>query len=481
MDLLTELKRNATVVNSKGGRYYETTYNYNLDIFAGISRYNDEQELIKKYKKALQEDEIVALANLLYILDIREGKGERTIFKTLFKYLCRENKEAALKILPFIGELGRWDYVLEGLDTQIENEVVKLIKDTLEKDKQSEQPTLLAKWLPTHRSHNKNNEQAKKLCKKLNLTEKQYRQMLTELRKKLKLIENNLTKMEYSTIDFEKVPAKAMLKYVKAFERRCPRKYKEYLEKLEKSEAKINTNGLFCYEIINRIMKNGEEDSTIYDAMWKNQKDILKGIDKNILVMADTSASMTTFNNLPFATSIGLAIYIAERNTGIFKDYFLTFSDEPKLAQVVGKTITEKVQNIKTIVANTDIDKAFELLFETAKKNNIPQEELPTHIIIISDMEFDDGVYSKGGTNFEGWKKAFAESGYKLPQIIFWNVAGKIEGLPVTQYENDVIMVAGFSTSILDNLLELENYTPAASMMQKLDKYIKLLMPNRTN
>ena len=178
MDLLDLMKQNSTISNTKDGKYYQTSYDANLDIFAGISRYNDTDEIIKKFKKALAENETLALANLLYILDIRSGKGERLLFKTIFRNLCQENKKLALLILPKISELGRWDYILEGLDTQIDAEVVDLIKNQLQEDKKSDMPSLLAKWLPSHRTHNINNETAKKLTQKLKITEKEYRQTL---------------------------------------------------------------------------------------------------------------------------------------------------------------------------------------------------------------------------------------------------------------------------------------------------------------
>ena len=157
MSYLEELEKNTTTTNTKGSQYYKTTYDANLNIFAGISRYNDTDEIIRKYKKALAEDQTLALANLLYILDIRNGKGERLIFKTIFKYLCQNEKELSLKILPKISEYGRWDYILEGLDTSIDEEVINLIKKQIELDKTSDNPTLLAKWLPSHRTHNVKN------------------------------------------------------------------------------------------------------------------------------------------------------------------------------------------------------------------------------------------------------------------------------------------------------------------------------------
>ena len=214
----------------------------------------DTDEIIRKYKIAFEEDKTLALANLLYILDIRDGKGERLLFKTIFGYLCKNEKESALKILPLISKLGRWDYILEGLDTQIDEEVVNLIKKQLEEDKVSDTPSLLAKWLPSHRTHNTVNETAKIIIKKLNITEEEYRKTLSSIRKKLSLIETKLTDKNYAEIDFEKVPTKAMLKYRKAFNVHCQDAYSMYLEQVANGEKKINTTGLYCYEIIRDII-----------------------------------------------------------------------------------------------------------------------------------------------------------------------------------------------------------------------------------
>ena len=342
MSYLENLEQNSTIINTKGGKYYASSYNTNLDIFAGLSRYNDTDEIITKFKKALEENKTLALANLLYILDIRGGKGERLLFKTIFRYLCQNEKKLALIILPKIPDLGRWDYILEGLDTLIDKDVVDMIKKQLKKDKNSENPSLMAKWLPSHRTHNIKNDIAKDIIKKLEITEKEYRTTLTKIRKKLKLIEINLTNRDYENINFEKVPTKAMLKYRQSFNRNCSKKYAEYFAAVEKGEKKINTNGLYCYEIVKDIILKLPVNRDLLNVMWKNQKDILNGYDKNIMVIADTSGSMQVPYNLPLSNSIGLAIYIAERNNGIFKNHFITFSENPQMRHIVGKDIVDK-------------------------------------------------------------------------------------------------------------------------------------------
>lgn len=475
MNLLNGMKKNTTITNTKGSQYYVSTYDSNLDVFSMLSRYNSEEEIIRLFNNALNEDENLALANLLYILDIRGGKGERRIFKIIFKELCINHISSALKVLPFISELGRYDYILVGIDTPINDAVISLIKEQLDIDLKSERPSLLAKWLPSHRTHNVNSVIAKKIMKGLNMSEKEYRKTLSVLRNKIDIVEKSLTNKRYENIDFSKIPTKAMLKYTNAYIKRMPEKYSEYKNQVKSGEMKINTDGLFSYEIVKKLLGSSNIDDELCDLMWNNQNDVLKGCNTNVLVMADTSRSMMCYGGIPYATSIGLALYTAERNSGIFKNHFITFSDKPYLCEVKGKTIKDKINNIPLIVADTNIDKAFELILNTAKQNHINQTELPSHLLIISDMEFDCGVYSKGGTNFDGWKQAFKEEGYSLPKIIFWNVAGRTNGVPVTKFDKDVAMISGFSTNILENLLTIENYTPNNIMLDKLAIYLEML------
>ncbi len=478
MNLIDGIKSKNYIENTKGGKYYSSTYNKNLDVFSMLSRYNPSDEIIRMFNNAVLEDEDLALANLLYILDIRNGKGERLLFKTIFKDLCLNNPALAVRVLPFIGELGRYDYILEGLKTPVEDKVIKLIKDTLEVDLKSDKPSLLAKWLPSHRTHGKNNELAKIIWKKLGITEKEYRVTLAKLRSKINIIEKNLTNGDYGRIDFKEVPTKAFLRYNYVFQEKMSKEYEDYKKLVQTGKEKINTNGLYVYEIIKKILWEIPIDDELFDLMWKNQKDLLKDVNSNILVIADTSASMESYGYIPLATSIGLAIYTAERNNGIFKNHFITFSDNPLLEEVVGNTIKEKVQNVKTYIGCTDIDKVFELILNVALENKLKQEDLPSHLLIISDMEFDAGVKSQHGTNFETWKKSFNEKGYKLPNIIFWNVAGFTQGVPVTKFTQDVALVSGFSTNILENIFNLEHYNPQDFMLEKLSIYLEMLGVN---
>ena len=182
--------------------------------------------------------------------------------------------------------------------------------------------------------------------KKLGMSEKEYRQMLSKLRAKINIVEKNLTTRNYDSIKFEAVPTKAMMKYNRTFDREINERFTEYKKSLVKGEKKINTTGLFCYEVVKKVLSHSC-DEAILNAMWNTQKSIEIG-DKNILVVADTSGSMMMYDCLPYASALGLAIYTAERNKGIFKDKFITFSSRPLLQEVKGNSIAEKVLNIKS-------------------------------------------------------------------------------------------------------------------------------------
>ena len=71
MNLLESLEQNSLVLNTKGGKYYHTSYNSNLDLYAGISRFNTNKEIINSFSAAYNENRVLALANLLYFLDIK--------------------------------------------------------------------------------------------------------------------------------------------------------------------------------------------------------------------------------------------------------------------------------------------------------------------------------------------------------------------------------------------------------------------------
>ena len=452
--------------------YYYTTYCNNLDLFTLATRYKENYELIALFDKAYKEDRDVAIMNLLYILDIREGKGERRIFKILFHHLCSINKALAKKVLYLISDLGRYDYILFTEGTNLWKETINIIKSQLESDLNNEHPSLLAKWMPSVRTHNINNPMAIKIASDLGINIKEYRKALTNLRNKLKIVELNLTNKDYDSINYENVPSVAMLRYNNAFIKHDEKRFIEYKESLKKDNKKINTSVLAPYQIIKEAIKTNS-DKELVNELWKNQKDVIDGDDQNVLVVADTSGSMFSDNNLPISTALALAIYIAERNKGIFHNTFINFSDNPTFQYLNGESLSEKLSRINydNWTGTTNIDRALEMILEATKKSD--KSECPSHLVIISDMEFDGSIYKK--PNYKHWKEKYEKFNLTMPKVIFWCVSPNQKGVPVTRHENNTCIVSGFSQNIFKEILNIEKYNPCDAMLEILEKYRKYL------
>ena len=338
--------------------------------------------------------------------------------------------------------------------------------------------SLLAKWLP---SVNASNAQtvfyAKRIARFLGMSDAQYRKTLVKLREHIRIIENSLREKDYS-FDYSKQPSKAMFKYRKAFYRNDGERYGEFMNKVSRGEAQLHTGTLTPYEIIKPFFydKVGEQEASAIDATWNAQEDFTR--DENALVVIDGSGSMYSRTDpMPATVALSLGIYYAERNTGAFRNHFITFSERPQLVEIKGKTILEKVRYCSQYneVANTNIQKVFELILQTAVKNKVPQSEMPSTLYIISDMEFDYCTKGAELTNFEYAKKIFAEAGYQLPKVVFWNVQSRNQQQPVTQNEEGVALVSGCSPRIF-NMLQSGNLSPLGYVLEILgtERYAKI-------
>lgn len=467
--MFKEILENESVsLNTKGGLYYETSFDANLDLFVLGTRFKEEKELINLFDKAYLEDKILATSILLYNLDIREGKGERRIFKILFHNLCNKDIELAKKVLYLIPELGRYDYILETNNTKLWDTTINIIKDTLKEDLSKDNPSLLAKWLPSLRCHNKNNPLAIKIAHSLNMTLKEYRKTLSILREKINIVERNLTTKDYSSIKYDSIPSIAMSKYHNAFMRNDKTRFTEYLLDLKNGNKKINANVLFPYQILKQAL-NDNPDNELLDELWKAQKDVLNNNNKNALVIADTSGSMFSYDSLPISAALSLAIYIAERNKGIFHNTFINFSTNPSFQILKGDTLSKKIKSIRfdNWSGTTNIDKALKLILDATKESN--KDECPSHLVIISDMEFDSSIDNK--PNYSYWKELYQKNNLVMPKIIFWCVSPNQKGIPITKNTNDVCIVSGFSQQIFTNILDLENYSPLSIMLEVINKY----------
>lgn len=454
-------------VTENGAATYETTGSDCLDLFAtiGALRRESNTEIMNRFMRAYTEDADSAMKILFFARDIRGGLGERRVFKTVMKWLAENAPESVKKNMAYVAEYGRYDDLLALMDTSLEKETVAYIKEQFMFDiaalENGENVSLLAKWLPSVNASNAETvKNAKKLARAFGLKDAEYRKLVTAMRAKIRIIENNLREKDY-TFDYAKQPSRAMFKYRKAFVRNDKERYEEFLSKVSIGEATLHADNVMPYELVEPYLTDrwfsgksymmpitAEEKATL-NATWASMPDF--GGTENALAVIDTSGSMYMDSKpLPAAVALSLGIYFAEHNKGAFKDCFIEFSRRPQLMQIKGATFADKLCYVASFseVADTNIEAVFDIILKAAVANKLPQKELPAKLIIISDMEFNYCVKNASVTNFENAKAKFAAHGYRLPEVIFWNVASRNRQQPVTQNEQGVALISGVTPRI---------------------------------
>ena len=431
-----------------------------LNLFAtiGAMRAQNVVEIEKRFLRAYTENPDLAMKILFYARDIRGGLGERSVFRTLLHYLAENEIQSLVRNLPYIAEYGRWDDVLVLMNTPAHAAAVALLREQFEMDMKSLAPgepvSLLGKWLPSVNAHNSEVVKlAKQLARAFGMNEAQYRKALSALRQKICILENNLRERDY-TFDYACQPSKAMFKYRKAFLRNDEERYRSFMQSVSAGEAVLHTGVLMPYEIVSAAYNAVPSERAALDVTWNALENFTRG--ENALVVADGSGSMYWGGNpTPATVAQSLAIYFAEHNRGIFHNHFITFSMNPRLVEIKGNDIVEKVRFCRTFdeCENTNLQAVFELILQTAVMNRLPQAMLPTTLYIISDMEFDTCAANSSLTNFEQAKQLYRSYGYELPHVVFWNVQSRREQQPVKMNEQGVALVSGFSPRIFSQVI----------------------------
>ena len=451
-----------------------TTDSALLDMFAtiGSMRERSEDEIIQKFELAFQEDPLGAMRCLFWVRDCRGGAGERRVFRVLLPYIAQKHYEELYRNLELIPEYGRWDDFYALIGTPMEEQFWpfiswKLFRDI--KEMEAGRPcSLLAKWLKKADASSPN---TRKLgiytAKKLGMSVYDYKRLCVKLRRYIDVVEQRMSANEWDTINYPAVPSRAMMNYRKAFSRHDQKRFDEYLNKVQSGEQKINSATLYPYDIVEKILYK-HEDNKVLEVQWNNLPDYVDG-DVNAVVMADVSGSMY---GRPMATSIGLAMYFAERNKGAYQNLFMTFSQNPKFVAVKGETITQKIKFISRADwgMNTDLEKALLKILDVAIENHCSQEEMPKSLIIISDMEIDCCARQAHRENFYDYvSRVYEEHGYKIPNVVFWNVDSRHDVFLADKNRKGVQLVSGQSASTFKNLIGCVDKTPVEMMYSVLN------------
>lgn len=502
LDQMLNKEDSVTTLTENGALTLSSSGSKCLDLFAAVGAWRSQTPayIADNFAAAFNEDKLLALRILFFARDVRGGLGERRTFRIILQWLAKHYPQALRANLQYIPFFGRFDDVLELLDTELRPEVMALIKEQLEADikglEDNKPISLLGKWLPSSNTSSKKSVRyANKIAKELGWKISDYRKTLSKLRRAIDIVETYICKSQY-TFDFSKLPSQALKRYSRLFQRKDGERYSSYLQAVNSGEAKMNTGTLLPCDIVCRALQllwgNKEQaqieaERTALDTMWKQLPDFTNS--GNNIAVVDTSGSMTCScdgqsSMRPIDVAVSLGLYFAEHNTGCFHNAFLTFSAEPSLIKVNGEDIMEKARRctLASWGQNTNVKAVFDVILKAALAEKASQEELPQTIFIISDMEFDDCTKNADVTNFELAKATYARHGYKLPSVVFWNVAARNKQVPVGRNEQGAALVSGYTPRLFGQIFDIADKTPMDLMLEIVgaERYQCITLPEES-
>lgn len=454
-------KESNKTITQNGRRIKKSSQNALVDLFFAIGALRaDPDRGVELFQKAVDADMDLAVRIALYARDVRGGMGEREVFRRILRDFAQRHYDDAKKVIPLVPEVGRWDDLFALMNTPVQKEAFDLIEHALV----HEQNGLAAKWMP--REKGTKGDWAKALRKHMGLKPKEYRKLLVSLSS---TVEQQMSSNRWADINFEHVPSVASARYQNAFSAKTPH-YQDYISSLEKGDAKINAEAIFPHTVIQTVIKG---EKRVAEQQWKALPDYLSS-GKSFIPVVDVSGSMAIGINGGYHpggvramdVSIALGLYCAQRNKSAFKDGFITFSNIPEWIDVSGLSLAKAVQRTARAPwrMNTDLDKTFNLILDVAKKNNVPQGDMPDMVLILSDMQFDRSTRGKNKVH-ASIKEQYKEAGYKMPDIVYWNLVDYGANTPVSFDKNGTALISGFSPAIMKSVMAADTLTPFQMML----------------
>lgn len=451
-----------------GMKAFDATGSKVLDLFSKIGTARG-RDLTAELAGSMAEDTDLTARVLLWARDVREGAGERATVRNLIKQVEKYDVDLARGIMKRLPELGRWDDLLFSFD-KLQEEAFEAYGAAIFAG-----DALAAKWAPREKSTK--GRIAAKLRKVMNLTPREYRQILAKVSA---TVEQSMSAKKWDEVNYSHVPSVASMRYKAAFAKNDAVRYNEYLTELSKPaedrdpKIKVNAGAIFPHDVVHNARRGDNRQS---DAQWAALPDFVG--NANVLPIVDTSGSMDTplaggINALTVAISLGL--YFAEKNKGPFKDIYLTFSDSSQFNNLKG-TLTQKIDqmvNDRKWGGSTNLHSAFDKILSTAIGADAPQSDMPDYLLILSDMEFNWCVRHDDSA-LQMIKRKYHEAGYKMPAVIFWNLTARNESTPVKMGDKGTALVSGFSPAIVKSILTADagEFEPYGMMIKTIsgDRY----------
>jgi hypothetical protein len=322
------------------------------------------------------------------------------------------------------------------------------------------------------------------------------RWVLTPLRASAHVPEPIMAARRWHEISYKHVASKCMHIKSKQFFEHDTERFEAYLDNVADGKAKISGATLLPHELLakavvslNSETENVDGGSTVMptlrtriakrmaqvvNAQWDAMIARLRsaGTLDNCLAICDVSGSMGNIytpmdspNNtrpLPILPAVALSMTLAQLAKPPFSNTFITFSARPKIITLqegagLGANARSMVQSGWGM--NTDLHAVFvRLLLPLAVQHRVPREEMVKRLFVFSDMQFDAAAADRPGgrrdpgaweTNHDAIARVYAEAGYDVPEIVYWNLAGELQTVPVEAERKGVALMSGFSPAMM--------------------------------
>lgn len=434
-----------------------------LDLFAEVG---SARNLCKTNQRVVEhmfidaycEDPATAVAILYWARAARGGAGERDVFHVLHNVLFGLSPETVRKNLHLIAKYGYFkDYVrIYDAVADLRDDVVDIFAGAVKEGNH-----YACKWLPRrHALHGI-------VRRKLGMANGEFRRHLA---KHAKTVEQQLCAGKLAEVDYSKIPSLAFNLYKKMFTKKDRERFLGRIQ-----ESKVNAGVLMPHQVFPRIARHYTEDeAAVIEAQWKALPNyITEG--NGIITVLDTSASMIAgYGIQPYVVAYPLALYCASKLEGTYKDQIIEFSSRPAWINLSKcESTAAKMEKLvgNTIVDSTDIQKVFELILNRATATKTPAEQMPTCVLILSDMQFDSGA-AYDTTLMDEIRLKYKYAGYRMPTCVYWNLNALNRG--VADNEN-CALISGFSPAIMKAVLacKVSDVRTTVNPMEVMEKALE--------
>lgn len=346
----------------------------------------------------------------------------------------------------------------------------------------------------------------------LNKVRELYRKnYLVPLRSAMDITEHYMSAGKWSNVDFSHIPAVCLQQNIGNFFKHAPNAVTDYMAQVAEGTKKVSGATLGPNELVFRASQTGlpknllkviSDQPELMEKFTSSQENLVNGqwdtLIKSIrdtsllaankddenktkkkkkidlgecLAICDVSGSMMCGadkpENQPLYAAVGLSLVVTNLAKHPFNGAIVTFTDVPSAFKVdTNKPFSDQVKKVLSseVGFNTNICRVFtDVLLPMAKKHNLAPEDMVKRLFIFTDMEFDaeDNGMDNFLTTHEFIKKQYEDAGYKVPELVWWNLcsqnvykSSKDMTVPVTKSDTGVSLLSGFSASMIKTFLD---------------------------